>query len=85
MMDDSVPAAEACVCTMLFSRMLASLNRRSTDMEITAAGMADEKVRPTFSPRNTFEAVKMTVISAPSRTPRNVSSGSVTSAGTLMG
>ena len=54
-------------------------------MEITAAGMADEKVRPTFSPRNTFEAVKMTVISAPSRTPRNVSSGSVTSAGTLMG
>ena len=51
MMDDSVPAAEACVCTMLFSRMLASLNRRSTDMEITAAGMADEKVRPTFSPK----------------------------------
>ncbi|MNL41534.1 hypothetical protein D3C87_1639460 [compost metagenome] len=85
MMDDSVPAAEACVCTILFSRMLASLNRRSTDIEITAAGMADENVRPTFSPKNTLEAVKMTVIKAPSRTPRNVSSGKVTSAGMRKG
>ncbi|MDT4834329.1 hypothetical protein FQZ97_679640 [compost metagenome] len=85
MMEDSVPAAEACVCTILFSRMFASLNRRRTDIEITAAGMADENVRPTFSPRKTLEAVKMMVIRAPSRTPRNVSSGNVTSAGTRVG
>ncbi|KAG1413935.1 hypothetical protein G6F57_023850 [Rhizopus arrhizus] len=65
--------------------MLASLNRRSTDIEITAAGMADENVRPTFSPRKTLEAVKITVIRAPSKTPRNVSSGRVTFAGTLTG
>ena len=57
----------------------------NTDIEITAAGIADEKVRPTLSPRNTLEAVKMTVITAPSSTPRNVSSGSVTSAGTRVG
>ena len=85
MMEDSVPAAEACVCTMLFARMLASLNSRNTDMEMTAAGIADEKVRPTLSPRNTLEAVKMMVITAPSSTPRNVNSGSVTSAGTVVG
>ncbi|MNT97222.1 hypothetical protein D3C72_2394950 [compost metagenome] len=47
--------------------------------------MADENVRPTFNPRKTLDAVKMTVIRAPSRTPRNVSSGNVTSAGTRMG
>src|SRR3546814_10200697 len=55
--DLKVPAAEACVCTMLFSRILALRNSRSTDMEITAAGMADENVGPTFRPRNTFDAV----------------------------
>ncbi|CFU80756.1 Uncharacterised protein [Bordetella pertussis] len=81
MMADKVPAAEACVCTMLFSRMLASRNIRSTDMEITAAGIAEENVRPTFRPRKTLEAVKMTVISAPSKTPRSVSSGRVTLSG----
>src|SRR5690606_3643776 len=82
MIADKVPAAEACVCTMLFSRMLALLNSRSTDMEMTAAGMADEKVRPTFSPRNTFDAVNTTVISAPMITPRTVSSGNVIESGT---
>jgi len=61
MMDDSVPAADACVCTMLFSRMLASRNSRNTDIEITAAGIADEKVSPTFRPRKTFDAVNTTV------------------------
>ncbi|MNM98816.1 hypothetical protein D3C81_1113560 [compost metagenome] len=51
MIDDKVPAADACVCTMLFSRILAPGNSRSTAIEITAAGMAEEKVRPTFRPR----------------------------------
>jgi len=84
-MADKVPAAEACVCTMLFSRMLALLNSRSTDIEITAAGMADEKVSPTFRPRNTFDAVNTTVIRAPMITPRTVSSGSVIESGMRAG
>ena len=51
MMADSVPAAEACVCTMLFSRMFESFAILRMAMEMTAVGMADEKVSPTFSPR----------------------------------
>ena len=51
MIADSVPAAEATVCTMLFSRMLESLSADSTAMEITAAGMDVAKVRPTLRPR----------------------------------
>ena len=71
---DSAPADEAWVCTRLFSRMLESLKRYSSAMEITAAGMADAKVRPTFSPRYTLAAVKARVIKAPSKTPRKVNS-----------
>ena len=51
MMADSVPAADACVCTMLFSRMFASFAILSTAIEMTAAGMAEENVRPTLRPR----------------------------------
>ena len=51
MIADRVPAAEACVCTILFSKILESFAILRTAMEMTAAGMADEKVRPTFSPR----------------------------------
>jgi hypothetical protein len=51
MIADKVPAAEACVCTMLFSRMLESLKKRSTAIEITAAGIEEENVRPTLRPR----------------------------------
>ena len=51
MMADKVPAAEACVWTMLFSRMLECWNMRRIAMEMTAAGMDDENVRPTFNPR----------------------------------
>ena len=80
-MEDRQPAAEACVCTVLFSRILAPLNNRSTDIEMTAAGMADEKVRPTFRPRNTLEAVKTIVIRAPNTIPRAVSSGRLTLSG----
>lgn len=75
MMADRVPAAEAMVCTMLFSLMLWPLNRRSTAMEITAAGMEVAKVKPTFRPRYTLAAVKMRVIRPPMIMPRRVNSG----------
>ena len=51
MIDDSVPAADAIVWTMLFSRMFEPLTSRSTAIEITAAGIDEAKVRPTLSPR----------------------------------
>ena len=51
MIADNVPAAEACVCTILFSNILESLNIVRIAMEITAAGIADENVNPTFSLR----------------------------------
>ena len=49
--DDSVPAAEACVCTRLFSRMPPPPSARSTAIEMTAAGIELAKVSPTFRPR----------------------------------
>ena len=51
MMADSVPAAEAWVWTMLFSKILESLNMRRIAIEMTAAGMDDENVKPTFKPK----------------------------------
>ena len=46
----SVPAAEAWVWTMLFSRIEACPSSRSNAIEMTAAGMEDEKVIPVFRP-----------------------------------
>ena len=51
MMVESVPAAEACVCTILFSKILLPLKNFKTAIEITAAGIDEAKVRPTFRPR----------------------------------
>ena len=51
MIADSVPAAEATVCTMLFSRIDESFTALSSAIEMTAAGMDDANVRPTLSPR----------------------------------
>ncbi len=51
MMDDSVPAADATVCTMLFSWMVVPLNARNTAMEITAAGIDVANVSPAFRPK----------------------------------
>ena len=48
---ESVPAAEATVCTMLFSRMVESFTALRIAIEITAAGIEDAKVRPTLRPR----------------------------------
>ena len=51
MMADNVPAAEATVWTMLFSRMDESFTMLRIAIEITAAGIEDANVRPIFSPR----------------------------------
>ena len=51
MIAESVPAADATVCTMLFSRIDESLTTLSTAIEITAAGIDDAKVSPTLRPR----------------------------------
>ncbi|MCY1247527.1 hypothetical protein D9M72_608680 [compost metagenome] len=45
------PPTEATVWTVMFSQMVEPRNARSRAMEMTAAGMAEAKVRPTFSPR----------------------------------
>src|ERR1700742_2390535 len=74
MTDDSVPAAEATVWTILFSWMVMPLKPRRTAMEMTAAGMEVEKVNPALRPKNTLAAVKTSVISTPRTMPRTVSS-----------
>ena len=51
MMDEMVPAAEATVCTMLFSRIEVPRRARSTAIEITAAGIEVAKVSPALSPK----------------------------------
>jgi hypothetical protein len=51
MIEDRVPAAEATVCTMLFSCIVEPLTARSSAMEITAAGMEVAKVSPALSPK----------------------------------
>jgi hypothetical protein len=48
MIADKVPAADATVCTMLFSRMVESRNAESNAIEITAAGMEGRKRQPDF-------------------------------------
>ncbi len=51
MIAESVPAAEATVWTMLFSRIDESLTALRIAIEITAAGIDEAKVRPTLRPR----------------------------------
>ena len=51
MIAESVPAADATVCTMLFSRIDESLNAARTAIEMTAAGIDEAKVSPTRRPR----------------------------------
>ena len=74
MMDDSVPAADATVCTMLFSWIVASRKPRRIAIEITAAGMEVEKVRPALRPKYTLAAVNTSVMTTPIISPRIVSS-----------
>ncbi len=51
MIAERVPAAEATVCTMLFSCTVMPWKPRSTAIEITAAGIEVAKVRPARSPK----------------------------------
>ena len=51
MIAESVPAADATVCTMLFSRIDESLTALRIAIEITAAGIDEAKVSPTLRPR----------------------------------
>src|SRR5579862_6141219 len=74
MIADSVPAAEAIVCTILFSWIVIPLKPRSTAIEMTAAGIEVANVNPALSPKNTLAAVNMSVIRTPRITPRMVSS-----------
>src|SRR5574337_420033 len=74
MIADSLPAAAATVCTTLFSWMVASRIAFRIAIEITAAGIEVENVRPAFNPKYTFAAVNTIVIAMPMITPRTVSS-----------
>ena len=49
-------------------------------MEITAAGMEEEKVTPVRRPMNTFAAANTQVIRAPSTSPRQVISAGLSDA-----
>src|SRR5687767_1366494 len=51
MIAESVPAAEATVWTMLFSRIDESFTTLRIAIEITAAGIDDANVSPTLSPK----------------------------------
>ena len=59
---------DATVCTMLFS-IDESLTALKIAIEMTAAGIDEAKVRPTFRPRYTLAAVKTVVMSAPRTSP----------------
>src|SRR5882757_1628173 len=74
MMADNVPAADATVCTILFSWMVVPLKPRSTAIEITAAGIDVAKVNPAFRPKYTFAAVNTSVIRTPNTSERSDSS-----------
>ena len=50
------------------------LKNFNTAIEITAAGIEEAKVKPTFNPRYTLAAVNNNVITAPKSMPRSVSS-----------
>src|SRR6266581_4997698 len=77
MIDESVPAAEATVCTMLFSCTVASRKPRRIAIEITAAGIEVEKVSPALRPKYTLAAVNTSVMKIPMINPRMVSSARI--------
>src|SRR6516162_9265873 len=62
--------ADAMACTRLFSRMVAPPAIRRSAIEITAAGILAETVRPAYRPRYALAAPRM----SPSAMPRGVSS-----------
>jgi hypothetical protein len=66
--------ADAMACTTLFSRMVAPPAIRRIAMEITAAGILAETVRPAYRPRYALAAPRMSARAIPSAMPRGVSS-----------
>src|SRR5262245_18916695 len=83
MREDSVPAADATVCTMLFSWIVMPWKPRRMAIEITAAGIDVAKVSPALRPKYTFAAVKISVMKTPRITPRQVSSLRIVGSGIL--
>ena len=78
--------AEPAVCTMLFSRIVASRSpnfdsSRKSVIEMTATGIDALTVRPTFSTRYSDDAPNTMPRIVPTRTGRNVSSRMFRSAG----
>src|SRR5437867_11409149 len=72
---------EAAVCTMLFSRMFDSRKRRSTAIEITAAGMDDDTVIPANRPRYALAPASTAATTTERTTALTVISGTLNSAG----
>src|SRR6516165_4747399 len=66
--------ADAMVCTRLFSRMVAPPAIRKSAIEITAAGMLAETVRPAYRPRYALAAPRISARAIPRAMPRGVSS-----------
>src|SRR3954467_10844891 len=64
---------------MLFSCTVASRKFRRIAIEITAAGIEVEKVRPAFKPKYTFAAVNTNVMTIPMIRPRTVNSARIRS------
>src|SRR5947208_12320973 len=72
---------DAAVRTVLFSRMFDSRKRRSTAIEITAAGMDADTVIPANRPRYALAPASTAASTTERMTALTVISGSVTSAG----
>ena len=66
---------------MLFSRIFDSLNIRKIAIEITAAGIDAETVRPTFRPREALAPARTAERIIPRTTALNVISGRLVDAG----
>ena len=57
-MADNVPAAGSLRLYHVIFKNVRILEKRKIAIEIIAAGMDDENVKPTFKPRYTLDAVK---------------------------
>ncbi len=71
--------ADAEVCTILFSRMLWFLKKRSINMESTAAGIEADTVIPANNPRYAFAAERTIDNKAPNMNALIVVSGNLSS------
>src|SRR5260221_2031209 len=72
--------ADAIVCTKLFSRIVDPPSVRRIAIEMTAAGMLAETVRPAYRPRYAFALPRISASATPSTIPRAVNSRGAVSA-----